>query len=81
MVKTRGLLVPPLEQPRVPEVPPGVLTVTLVVPGPEITAVVIVTCNSEVLTSVVVRPFPLMTTDEDETKSLPFTVRTTPFCT
>ena len=45
IVKTRALLVPPLLQPTLPEFPLGVLTVTLAVPGAEIKAVVIVTCN------------------------------------
>ena len=45
IVKRTVWLVPPLEQPRSPEVPLGVFTVTLAVPGAEIKAVVIVTCN------------------------------------
>jgi hypothetical protein len=45
IVKTRARLVPPLAQPRSPEFPLGVLTVTLAVPGAEIKEVVIVTCN------------------------------------
>jgi hypothetical protein len=45
MVRTRAWLVPPLVQPRSPEFPLGVFTVTLAVPGPEIRVVVIVTCN------------------------------------
>src|ERR1039457_4415974 len=44
-VKTRARLVPPLVHPTSPEFPLGVLTVTFAVPGAEITAVVIVTCN------------------------------------
>jgi len=45
IVKTREPLVPPLLQPRLPEFPLGVLTVTLVVPAAEITAVVIIAFN------------------------------------
>jgi hypothetical protein len=45
IVKTRAWLFPPLVQPRLPEFPLGVLTVTLAVPAAEITAVVIVVCN------------------------------------
>ena len=40
IVKTRARLVPPLVQPRSPEFPPGVKTVTFGVPEAEITAVV-----------------------------------------
>jgi hypothetical protein len=67
IVKTRALLVPPLEQPRSPEVPLGVLTVTLAVPGAEIKTVVIVTCNSSLLTNVVLSVVPLIITTEDGT--------------
>ena len=74
IVRTRAPLVPPLEQARLPVVPPGVLTVTLAVPGPDIWAVVIVACNSSLLTNVVASAFPLMTTTEAETNWLPFTV-------
>ncbi len=81
IVRTSALLVPPLEQARVPVVPPGVLTVTLAVPGPEIWTVVIVACNSVLLTNVVASPVPLMTTTEAVTNWLPFTVRRTPCCT
>jgi hypothetical protein len=67
MVKTRAALVPPLVQPKSPEFPLGVFTVTLAVPGAEIRAVVIVTCNSVLFVTTVVRVVPLMTTTEDET--------------
>jgi hypothetical protein len=66
-VKVRVLLVPPLVQPRLPEVPLGVLTFTLAVPGAEITAVVSVTCNSSLLTNVVLSAVPLITTTEAAT--------------
>jgi hypothetical protein len=45
MVRTRAWLLPPLVQPRLPEFPLGVLTVTLVVPAAEIIAVVIIAFN------------------------------------
>ena len=49
MVRAMDWLVPPLVQPRLPVFPLGVLMVTLAVPGPEMTAVVSVTCNWELL--------------------------------
>jgi hypothetical protein len=67
MVRTRGLLVPPLAQPKSPEFPLGVLTVTLAVPGAEITALVIVTCSCVLLVTWVFNFVPLMSTTEDET--------------
>jgi len=76
-----ALLVPPLEQPKSPEFPLGVLTVTLAVPGAEITAVVIVTCNCVLLATRVLSAVPLMSTTEDETNWPPYTVRTKPACT
>ena len=45
IVNRTAWLVPPLEQPRSPEVPLGVFTVTLAVPGAEIRLVGIVACN------------------------------------
>jgi len=41
----QGTVVPPIVQPRFPESPLGVLTVTHAVPGTEITAVVIMVSN------------------------------------
>jgi hypothetical protein len=67
IVRTRGLLVPPLEQPRSPEFPLGVLTVTFAVPGAGITAVVIVACNCWLLVARVLTDLPLTTTTEAET--------------
>jgi hypothetical protein len=67
MVKMRAWLVPPLVQPRSPEFPLGVLTVTFAVPGEEITAVVIVNCNWVLLVTKVLSATPLMTPTEDET--------------
>ena len=67
MVKLRAWLVPPLVQPRLPEFPLGVLTVTLAVPGAEIMAVVIVACMCWLLVTLVLSLVPLMTTAEAET--------------
>ena len=78
MVSVSALLVPPLVQPRSPEFPLGVLTVTLAVPGPEIESVVTVTCNCCLLKTVVLSVLPLTATTEDETKSEPFTMRRAP---
>jgi hypothetical protein len=58
-----------------------VLTVTLAVPAAEITAVVIVTCNCVLLVTEVASAVPFNSPTEDETKWLPFTVRTKPCCT
>jgi hypothetical protein len=68
MVKTKAPLVPPLEQPKSPEFPLGVFTVTLAVPGAEITAVVTVTCNCVLLVTRVFSVAPFIRTTEDETK-------------
>ena len=81
MANVRALLVPPLLQPRLPELPLGVLTVTLAVPGAEIVSVVTVTCNCSLLTIVVLSVLPSITTTEDETNWLPVTVRRKPCCT
>src|ERR1700758_4750797 len=78
MVRVSALLVPPLVQPRLPEFPLGVLTVTLALPGPEIKVVESVTCNDWLFTTVVVSVAPLMITTEDATNSLPVTVSTNP---
>jgi len=67
IVSTRALLVPPLVQPRSPEFPLGVFTVTLAVPGAEITALVIVTCNWVLLVTRVLSVVPLMTPTVEET--------------
>jgi hypothetical protein len=81
MVNTSESLVPPLLHPRFPEFPLGVVTFTLAVPEAEISAVVIVTCNSPAFGTCVASVVPLMTTTEDETKWLPFTVSRNPCCT
>ena len=78
MVKVNVLLVPPLVHPRSPELPLGVLTATLALPGPEIRVVVSVTCICVLLTTVVATVFPLMTTTDAETKWEPLTDRTKP---
>jgi len=81
MVRTRVWLVPPLVQPRSEEFPPGVVIDTLAVPGAEITVVVRVTCTCWLLRTCVASDAPLMTTTEDATKWLPFTVSKNPCCT
>jgi len=78
MVKVRGLLVPPLVQPKSPEFPLGVLMVTLAVPGPVISFVVSVACNWDLLRTWVLRVVPLITTTEDDTMLLPFTLSKNP---
>src|SRR5208282_6607205 len=70
-VRTCPRLVPPLEQPRSPVLPPGVCTTTLKLPGAGIMEDVMVTVSSEVLITVVARGAPLKTTTEEETKWLP----------
>jgi len=76
MVKVSILLVPPLLQPKFPELPLGVFTATAKVPGPPINVVLSVTCSWLLLLIVVVMLVPLMTTIEAETKFEPFTDRT-----
>ena len=76
MVKVSAWLVPPLEQPRLPEFPAGVWTVTLAVPGAEIKEFVIVTCSVVLLVTTVLSVVPLTTPTEDATNLLPVTVRT-----
>lgn len=67
-VRTCPLLVPPLEQPKSPVVPAGVLTTTLKLPGARIIEEVIVAVSWELLVTVVARVAPLKTTTEAETK-------------
>jgi hypothetical protein len=78
IVKVNVLLLPPLVHPRSPELPLGVLTATLAVPGPEIRVVVSVTCSCVLLTTVVATVSPLITTTDAETKWEPLTDRTKP---
>src|SRR5712691_10872375 len=75
-VRTWVLLVPPLEQPRLPVVPEGVCTLTLKLPAAGIMEDVTLAVSTEPLTTVVVRLAPLKTITEDETKWLPVAVRT-----
>jgi hypothetical protein len=70
-VRTRVLLVPPLEQPRLPLLPAGVCTATLKLPGAGIIDDVMVTVSWELLFTTVARATPLKTTTEEETKSPP----------
>lgn len=67
MDRVRAWLVPPLLHPRLPELPLGVLIVTLAVPGPVMNAAVSVTCNWELLRTCVLSVVPLITTTEDDT--------------
>ena len=67
MVRTRAPLVPPLVQPKSPVFPLGVFTVTLAVPGAEITALVMETCNCVLLVTRVLSVVPLITPTVEET--------------
>lgn len=78
MVKGSEELLPPLLQPRSPELPLGVFTATLAVPAAEMTVVVIVACNCWALVTVVASAIPLTTITEAETKLVPSTVRMKP---
>jgi hypothetical protein len=73
-VRTWLLLVPPLEQPRLPLLPAGVCTTTLKLPGAGIIEEAMLTVSSELLITAVVRVAPLKTTTEEETKWLPVAV-------
>ena len=75
-VRTRTLLVPPLEQPRLPVLPDGVCTATLKVPGAGIMEELIVTVAWELLSTEVARVAPLKTTSEDATNWVPVAVST-----
>jgi hypothetical protein len=81
MVNTSALLVPPLLQPRSPELPLGVCTVTLTAPGAEIKLVVSMTFNCPLLITVVLTVSPLIKTTDEETNWLPFTINVEPCCT
>ena len=67
--------------PRSPEIPLGVFTVTLAVPGTVIKLMGIVACTCCALLMVVLKVVPLMTTTDAETKWLPFKVSKNPVCT
>ena len=73
-VRTRTLLVPPLEQPRLPVLPAGVCTVTLKLPGAGIIEEPMVTVSCELLFTVVARVAPSRITAEEETNWLPVAV-------
>ena len=74
-VRMRTLLVPPLEQPRLPLLPAGVCTAMLKPPGAGIMDEVIVTVSCELLFTVVARATPLRNTTEEETNWLPVAER------
>jgi len=74
-LKVRVWLLPPLEQPRLPELPEGVCTRTLKVPGAGIMVDVMVTVSWALLFTDVVRVAPLNTTTDEETNWLPVAVR------
>src|SRR5215470_19120613 len=80
-VNTSTLLLPPLVQPRSPEFPLGVSTLTFTGPGPEITSVLRRIFSCWLLATVAPSALPLMTTSDDETKWLPFTMSKKPSCT
>lgn len=75
-VRTRALLVPPLEQPTSPVLPAGVFTATLKFPTAGIIAEVIVPASWELLVTAVAMVTPLKTIKEEETNWLPFAVTT-----
>jgi|KBSMisStaDraftv2_1062788.scaffolds.fasta_scaffold917382_1 hypothetical protein len=80
-VKTNAWLLPPLSHPRSPETLDGVCTTSCPLPGAEICAVVIVTCNCVLLITVVGKAAPFHSTTEDVTKRLPFRVTKNPDAT
>jgi hypothetical protein len=75
-VKTRVLLVPPLEQPTSVVLPPGVCTATLKAPAAGIMAEVMVAVIWELLFTAVATTTPLKTITEEATNWLPVPVRT-----
>ena len=75
-VRTRALLVPPLEQPRLPVLPAGVCTVMLKLPGAGIMEEPMVTVSCELLFTAVARVAPSRTTTEEETNWPPVAVST-----
>ena len=72
----RTLLVPPLEQPRLPVLPAGVCTATLKLPGAGIMEELIVTEVWKLLSTEVASGAPLKTTSDEATKWVPVAVRT-----
>jgi len=75
-VRTRTLLVPPLEQPRLPVLPAGVCTATLKLPGAGIMEEPMATVICELFFTAVARVAPLRSTMEEETNWLPVAVST-----
>ena len=75
-VRTRALLVPPLEQPTSPVLPAGVFTATLKFPRAGIIEEVMVPASWELLVTAVATVAPLKTIREEETNWLPFAVST-----
>ena len=75
-VRTRTLLVPPLEHPRLPVLPAGVCTATLKIPGAGIMEELTLTVSCELLFTDVARVAPFRTTTEAETNWLPVAVST-----
>jgi len=80
-VKTRTLLVPPLEQPTLLVLPAGVCTAMLKDPGAETIEAAIVTVSWVLLVTVEVRAVPLNTASDEETNWLPVAVTTKPGAT
>jgi hypothetical protein len=76
-----ALLWPPLVQSRFPELPLGVSTLTFTGPEADMTSVVSFTFSWSSLTTVALSGVELITTSDDETKSLPLTVSIKPCCT
>ena len=74
-VRVWAPLVPPLEQPRLPELPEGVCTWTLKLPAAGIMEDVTLAVSWELLTTVVARGAPLMSITEEATKWPPVAVR------
>jgi len=75
-VRTRALLVPPLEQPRLPVLPADVCTVTLKLPGAGIMDEPMVAVSCELLFTAVARVAPSRTITEAETNWPPVAVST-----
>jgi len=67
-VRACALLAPPLEQPRLPALPAGVLTTTVKLPGAVIMGDEMVTLSWELLVTAVARVAPLKVTTEEDTK-------------
>jgi hypothetical protein len=77
-VRTRTLLVPPLEHPTSDVLPAGVCTEMLKVPGAVIMDALMVTSSCELLVTAVVTTMPLKSKTEEETNWLPVALSTKP---